>query len=71
MPFAFAAATKSSILATGAFFFGLSISFAGFFLFWLTLRGAGAARRGLPLQRTLLTLDASFLLLDGSGTGLN
>lgn len=39
------------------------VSFAGFFLFWLTLRGAGAAHQGIPLQRTLLTLDASFLLL--------
>lgn len=39
------------------------VSFAGLFLFWLTLRGAGAAHRGIPLQRTLLTLDASFLLL--------
>ena len=39
------------------------VSFAAFFMVWLTLRGAGSAHRGIPLQRTLLTLDAAFLLL--------
>lgn len=39
------------------------LAFVAIFLGWLTLRASGTAHRGLPLQRTLLTLDASFLLL--------
>jgi hypothetical protein len=50
MPFALAAAAKSSILATGFFGFGLSISFAGFFRVLMIGRQSSQVVRGFPFR---------------------